>query len=299
MTTIAILADIHGNLPALNAVIDDLQRHPVDEVIVAGDMVGRGPQGSLVIERILALGWPSVRGNHEDYMINFARQLVPKDWLDAEYWCASRWMAAELDRDHIDYIASLPDALTPTTSALLHVVHGTPRSNNEGIGTWTNPDLIDDFLRQQAPTPVLVCAHTHRAAHIRREGLGHVVNVGSVGLPFNGDTRAQYALFRCEPSGHVHVELRQVAYDLDDTLRRYHDTGFLHDCGFTSALLRQELLHARPFLVPFLRWSELLKLDACDPDSRRHFLSIYDPTVTTESFIQRLIDQMRAHADKT
>ena len=93
MTRLAVLADVHGNMPALEAVIEDIESHGVDEVLVGGDLVGRGPEGSLVTRRIRELGWPSIRGNHEEYVLTFRKGEVPADWLEAKEWAAARWMA--------------------------------------------------------------------------------------------------------------------------------------------------------------------------------------------------------------
>jgi predicted phosphodiesterase len=289
MRRIAVLADIHGNMPALEAVIAHIAASGVDEVVVAGDLVGRGPQGAQVVERVRELGWASVRGNHEDYMVNFARELVPADWLTTEYWAASRWMAQGLSAEQIDYIAGLPDELAAASTKLLRIVHGTPRSNNEGIGAWTDRALLEEFMREQAPVPTLVCAHTHRP-YIARVGGGQVVNIGSVGMPFNGDWRAQYAIFTCdEERGEVEVSLQQVGYSREELFEIYNRSGFLGDCGFTSYFLKKELEHARPFLVPYIRWSEYVSRDACDKETIKNFLDIYDPQMPTEEFMRRLM----------
>ncbi len=73
MARIAVIADIHGNMPALEAVISDLADQAVDEVLVGGDLVGRGPEGSRVVKRVRELGWPAIGGNHEDYLLAFRR----------------------------------------------------------------------------------------------------------------------------------------------------------------------------------------------------------------------------------
>lgn len=72
MKRIAILADIHANVPALTAVIRDIDQQHIDEVLVGGDLVGRGPQGTAIVEVIASKGWDCIRGNHEDYTLNFA-----------------------------------------------------------------------------------------------------------------------------------------------------------------------------------------------------------------------------------
>ena len=167
MTRIAVLADIHGNLPALEAVIDDLAEQKVDEVLVGGDLVGRGPQGSAVARRIRELGWPSVRGNHEDYLLDFRRGNVPDDWLVTAPWAASRWMAAELTDEDVDYIDSLPFTLAPRSASAsdgvsgLRVFHGSPAGIDDGLGTWSPDDVLSGHLRGIEES-VLVCCHTHR-----------------------------------------------------------------------------------------------------------------------------------------
>ena len=134
MPRIAIIADIHANLFALEAVVDDIDAQNVDEVLVAGDLVGRGPQGSAVVHRIAELGWRCVRGNHEDYLINFIEGDIPDDWRHLDQWAASRWMARELDEESIRFIDALPFSLHAETDRGVEVFHGSPNSHSEEIG---------------------------------------------------------------------------------------------------------------------------------------------------------------------
>ena len=182
MQRIAILADVHANPYALARVVDDLDGlGPIDEVIVAGDMVGRGPCGAEVIDMVRARPWRVIGGNHEEYLINFWRRNVPDEWLVSQAWGASRWMAEELGEERVCYIEALPFSLRSEIDPSILVVHGTTRSNQEGIGTWT----ADERLRELAHdlddgVSMLVCAHTHRPLD-RVEGGVRFVNVGSVG----------------------------------------------------------------------------------------------------------------------
>ncbi len=190
---IAVIADIHGNMPALESVLADLETQKVDEVLVGGDLVGRGPQGSQVVRRIADLGWPTIRGNHEEYLLEFRRGKVPADWLETDEWAASRWMATELSDDDEAFIDALPFSLTSRNDQGIRLVHGSPRSTNEGIGPWSSNEELSAHL-ESIDEQVLVCAHTHRPLE-HRSGSALIVNVGSVGLPFNGDRRAQYVIF--------------------------------------------------------------------------------------------------------
>ena len=103
-------------------------------------------------------------------------------------------------------------------------MHGTPESANAGLGPWTSDEELRQHL-QSVDAEVLICGHTHRPMD-RRLPEGRVVNVGSVGLPFNRDPRAQYALFR-RRSDDWEVELRQVEYDRAEIYRIYQRSGFL------------------------------------------------------------------------
>ncbi len=282
--TVAILADIHGNMPALRAVLEDLERVRPDEVLVGGDLVGRGPEGSRVVETVRELGWRSVRGNHEDYLLAFVRREVPEAWWEEEEWAASRWMAEELSEAAIEFIRELPESLESALAPGLRLVHGSPVSNNDGLGPWSSDrqlarhlDTIDEAL--------LVCAHTHRSM-IRELRNGRVVNVGAVGLPFNRDSRAQYGLFHYEGDG-WRPELRAVDYDVSELLRIYESTGFLEQGGITAELIRLEVRAAVPFLVPFLKWARLV---GATPERSQvpEFLDFYDPDEPLNEFFQRL-----------
>jgi predicted phosphodiesterase len=287
MPRIAVLSDIHGNVPALDAVLEDLADQRPDEVLVGGDLVGRGPQGSAIVRRIRQLGWTAIRGNHEDYLLSFRRRDVPERWLHDPEWSASRWMAAELDPDDVGFIDALPFSTTSRLAPGLRLVHGTPRSNREGIGPWSSESRLGEHLAE-IDEPLLVCAHTHRPLH-RRLGGGTVVNVGSVGLPFNRDHRAQYAIFERRDGADESwgVELRQVPYDLDAIRRIYRATGFLEQGGITARLLAIELEHAAPVLVPFMAWAEAHEV-APTPAALDRFFENFEPGRPLGPFFDRL-----------
>lgn len=282
--SVAILADIHGNLPALEAVLEDIEVQAPDEVLVGGDLVGRGPQGSAVIREIRRRGWLSIRGNHEEYLLSFRRRRVPPDWLHLEEWAASRWMAAELSEDDVEYLSTLAFSARCDSISQLLLTHGSPVATSDGLGPWTRAGKLDRLLAGIEES-VLVCGHTHRPM-VRELDHGLVVNVGSVGLPFNGDRRAQYAIFTWV-DGDCRVELRQVEYDLEETLAAYRTTGFFEAGGVTAELLRLELLHATPFLVPFQRWADAIGKPR-ETSRLDEFLDFYEPDEPLRDFFLRI-----------
>ncbi len=278
---VAIIADIHGNGPALEAVLDDRAAQAIDEVLVGGDLVGRGPEGSRVIQRIRELGFPVIGGNHEDYLLDFRRGEIPDDWRHTEEWAAARWMAAELDDGDAAYLEALPFSLVRRD---LRLVHGTPTTNRKGIGPWTGDEELREHL-DQVDESVLVCAHTHRPLLRETDG-GMIVNVGSVGMPFNRDHRAQYAIFSDARSG-WEVELRQVDYDLERIFEIYETSGFLAAGRVTARLLRMELEHAAPILVPFIEWAKRTGVEA-SAAQLEPFFSVFQPGQSIREFFARL-----------
>ncbi len=287
MQRIAVIADIHGNRPALDAVLDDLTAKGVDEILVGGDLIGRGPEGSRVVARIRELGLATISGNHEEYVLAARRGELPDVWHDTDAWAAARFMAEELDEAHVAHLEALPFSIMREG---LRLVHGTPESNRDGIGPWTEDEEIARHLRT-VEEPLLVCAHTHRPLirQMPKESGAPgrtVVNVGSVGLPFNRDQRAQYALFTREGDA-WRPTLHQVAYDIDAILTIYETSGFLARGGVTARLLRMEIEHATPLLVPFLSWADAT---GTPPDSANldAFFDFHHPRDSLPAFYQRL-----------
>ncbi len=286
---IAVLADIHGNVPAFEAVIGDIQSAGVDEVVVGGDLVGRGPEGRRVIEMVRRLGWRCIVGNHEEYLLAFRRGEVPPEWLELEEWAASRWMAAELDADSAAWIAALPFSLQAEGDPAVEVVHGSPRSTQEGIGPWLDDHQLERIAAGLGAR-VLCCGHTHRAM-VRRAGGRLVVNVGSVGLPFDGDRRAAWALLE-RTEEEWRASIKRVDWDLAELERVYGTTGFRAAGGVTAELLWLEHQEARPWLVPFLSWCQasgrsprLSELEA--------FRDFYRPGESLREFHRRLTELAR------
>lgn len=283
VTRIAILADIHGNIPALEAVIGDIADQRPDLVLVGGDLVGRGPEGSAVAERIRGLGWPCIQGNHESFLLSLRRDDPLREgqtWADL---ACHRWMAQELTEEDARFIAGLPRDLPVEVGAGLRVVHGSPSSFHEGLGSWTPDEVLRGHL-DTIPEPALVCAHTHRP-FARHLGEQLVVNVGSVGLSFDGDWRARYAVLSTD--GEMwEVEHRTLEWDRDRFLAIYRSSGFMDAGGVTARLLEMEVHTARSHLVPFVVWTRETgqELDWSEYDE---FALLFDPELGIDELLAR------------
>jgi putative phosphoesterase len=277
---VAILADIHGNLAALEAVADDIARWRPDAVAVAGDIVNRGPRSLACLRFVQARaadsGWRVIRGNHEDYVIDVARRpdLRPPG-LEGAVRANVRWTRTQLG-DAAAELELLPERLSlEGPGGELRVVHASMRHNRDNI----LPDTPEDELRLQiAPAPpAIAVGHTHRPL-VRRVDETLVVNVGSVGMPFDGDVRASYG--RLEWRGGWEAQIVRVPYDRRRTLRDFEEQAFLRDGGPAAPVVFDEFLTAHPRLSGFITgYGQAVLAGALTPReaARRYLAAIATP----------------------
>lgn len=253
---IAILSDIHGNLPALQAVTADIETWQPDLVIVNGDIINRGPSNAACLDFALAkqaqAGWVLLRGNHEEYVLTGADPNRPRTGPKAELRGFSDWTYGQIHGRALE-IAALPDRFAwhaPDGSTLM-VMHGSVLGNRLGI----YPNSTDAEIRTRiAPSPaIFVTAHTHRALE-RRVDESLVVNIGSAGLPFDDDWRVSYGRFRWTKREGWQAELRRLPYDRAQAERDLFSSGFMDEAGAFADLVLVELRLARGLIH---RWAQV------------------------------------------
>jgi putative phosphoesterase len=246
---IAVLADIHGNLPALEAVAADLERLNPDLVFVAGDFQNRGPNPREVTQFVAKSGWTLLRGNHEDYVIRQSQKSGAPDATDSYNWLPARW-TADLTSDFVESIKQLPIATTllgPDNVSIV-VAHGSPRSNNEGFFPTTTEAKAKEMIGNDPPG-LLCVGHSH-LPFVRQINSTLLVNVGAVGFPFDGDRRASFGLITWDRDRWA-VEIRRIEYAVEKVLEEFERVNFYQGAGPLSQLIRRELESARPHLTPF------------------------------------------------
>jgi predicted phosphodiesterase len=180
---VAVVSDVHGNLPALEAVLADLGT--VDAILGCGDFVGYYPDAAEVVDRLRAAGVAAVRGNHE--LMALGRRPVPPE--RAAYYAIDATRRA-LSADHLAWLGALPASLERRWDGLaIEVRHASPWDED----TYLYPDRPE--LRRIAlpPDRWLLLGHTHHPMRVRC-GEGFVLNPGSVGQPRDWDPRAAYGL---------------------------------------------------------------------------------------------------------
>jgi putative phosphoesterase len=206
---VAALYDVHGNLPALEAVLEEVEREGVDAVVVGGDVAaGYFPSPSL--EALQALGdraiW--VRGNCEDELVKGTDGPL------------TGWPSRQLAADQLAFLGLLPLTASLEVDGLGPVLfcHTTPESN-EPIVTRATPDAALRGHLAGVGEKVVVAGHTHSQFVREVDGIRYV-NAGSVGMPYEAQPGAYWALLGPE------VEHRRTPYDLDDAARRIRASGF-------------------------------------------------------------------------
>ena len=238
MTTFALIADIHANLPALDAVLASIDNLPVDAVYHLGDLVGYAPWPNEVIARLRERGIPGVSGNYDSTVATDYKHCgcryedaqqealshVSYDWTRAHVSAASREFLGALPF-RIDVRAQGGHLAGPT----MILVHGTPVNN---VTYWTE-DRADSFCLKMAEAAgaragdLIAFGHTHVPWHRVIEGI-HFVNAGSVGRPKDGDPRACYVVIDVDGTN-TYVNVTRVPYDVNAAARGIEESDLPHE----------------------------------------------------------------------
>ena len=222
---IAAIYDVHGNLPALEAVLADFERANPDLVVVGGDVVA-GPMPTEVLDRLVALGRTVcfVRGNADREVVAAYDDGRHADAINgvgpAERVAA--YAASKIDRRHRDLLASFAEGLVVEVEGLGQVLfcHGSPRSDQEIVTTATTEGRLREILAG-VDQDLVVCGHTH-AQFDRCVGGKRVVNAGSVGMPYQGKPVGAFWLLL----GAGGVSFRRSDYSLHRAVGRIRVTGY-------------------------------------------------------------------------
>jgi putative phosphoesterase len=226
---LAVLADIHGNIPALEAVLKEIEKDAVDGLVVAGDMVA-GPNPVEVINRLRELNALMIRGNNEGYILRFASGEAPDWWYTTRQWSFMHWNYRRMDDDTLDFIKALPEQRTIEVVGTdpIRMVHGSPRNISELIYPAKDMSPLETALGLVSE-PVLIFGHTHEPWQMRQNGQ-LALNPGAVCGTFMGKTGGSYAILSWE-NNRWEVELRELHYNMALIRKAFEDTGLLKEGG--------------------------------------------------------------------
>jgi predicted phosphodiesterase len=252
---IAVLSDIHGNVPALKAVVADIDEWGPDQVIVDGDIVNRGPCSHTCLEFVLNRreeeGWHILSGNHEEYLLSCAAPDFSTDGPIFEVNRFAYWAYQQLNGDAAQ-LASLPERYSwwAPDSSEFRVIHASMHNSRDGLYVEQSDEALE---RRIAPAPaVFVTGHTHQA-FLRKVNHTIIANVGSVGAPFDLDWRPSYGRFSWREGMGWNAEIHRIPYDRRLIEQDYVHSGFLKEAGPLAQIMLVELRRARGLIF---RWAE-------------------------------------------
>ncbi|HTK09860.1 MAG TPA: metallophosphoesterase family protein [Ktedonobacteraceae bacterium] len=226
---VALIADIHGNLAALHAVLADLTQQQYDALIIAGDLISNGPQPLETLALIRELHVPAIYGNGERAIV----EARPKNLLAC-------WTRQQIGDEGAAYLAGLPfsyriaapQSSSPETDLL--IVHATPTSVTDililephpSVPSYPTPTPEHEAKRMlgDARANLIIYGHIHYAS-AGTIGAQRLASIGAVGFPFDGNQQAAYALVTWHDEGQWLVTHHRVTYDYERTLEAIYRSG--------------------------------------------------------------------------
>jgi predicted phosphodiesterase len=229
---LAVIADIHGNLAALDAVLEDIATRGVEGIVNLGDCCASPLWPRETFERLAGLNLPTVRGNHDRWVVELPDEKMPP---------AGRFARDALTPDQRAALHALPATLQIAPDVL--AVHGTPTDDStylleeiqDGRLVPAARDTVASRLGDAAGNAVVLCGHSHRQALVEGPGGCLILNPGSVGCPVFADSPAARGLEHRSPHARYAIltksrhgwaaEMLALAYDWDAAARRAEGNG--------------------------------------------------------------------------
>lgn len=236
---IAFLSDIHGNAEALEQVLNDIESRSPDRIMVLGDLCYRGLEPKRALQRVRSLDAEVIKGNADEWVLRDPRSgEVPEGMLDIMKQ-ERAWTVSKLSEEDLDYLRNLPREIRFEVEGMrIHAFHATPDSLFDIVlPEASNSELQAKLMKTDAD--VYVYAHIHRP-FIRFFQGKCVINLGSVGLPFDGLRQSSYAMVELH-EGNVQASIIRVFYDHHKVIRQVEDSDYPN-----RKLLKQLLLYGSP-----------------------------------------------------
>jgi predicted phosphodiesterase len=230
---VAILSDIHGNLEAFQAVIDDMENRKPDVVICLGDLIGYGPDPEEVLRLFRQKGFISVLGNHEAVLT----EKKIRNWFNFQAKENSIETEQMLSPGSVDFCRSLQKSIIVADALFVHGFP--PDSVLSYLNRKTEKDICNFF--KNTDRELFFVGHTHDLMVVSwdgsqvqkdlfvnkkcklQDGYKYIVNAGSIGQPRDGDNSAKYLLWQTE----IHlIEVKYIRYDWQKTARKIRERGF-------------------------------------------------------------------------
>ncbi|WML47825.1 metallophosphoesterase family protein [Neobacillus sp. PS3-34] len=221
---LAFISDIHGNAVALEAVLEDIRNKKIDKIFVLGDLCFRGPEPKKCLELVQRLDSKIIKGNADEWII---RGIKKGEVVDSAFEIMSmerEWTLSKLDKVDVEFLTNLPVELNLSYETVkIHAFHATPSSLFD-IVKPTDPDenIIEKMILDDAD--IIIYGHIHKP-YVRFINGSCVLNVGSVGLPFDGVAKSSYAIIDLQGNS-INTSIVRVNYDVDKVVQQFIDSDY-------------------------------------------------------------------------
>ena len=229
---IAIISDIHGNMQALEAVLEDIRQLNCEKIFCLGDLAMAGPQPNEAIERIKQLlldsNFELIQGNTDEYLaensVELGQNIKKTNPIMGEAYFADLNI---IKAENIEFLKNIQKDLKINLNSLtVHFVHGSPRANNENIYPGMPIEKVEEMI-SSTDADLIFCGHTHQPCGYQTNTKQTVVNVGSVGRPLSENPKACYAILELvDGSDEFYIEHRLVDYDKATAALILNNRGF-------------------------------------------------------------------------
>jgi predicted phosphodiesterase len=239
---VALMSDVHGNRVALDAVLEDLRREPIDEIVSLGDVAQGGPQPAEVLDALGELDCLFVMGNSDNFLLELETWREGPEPITPELLDVREWTLSRLSRDHLDFLQSFEPTVQLELDGLgtLLCYHGSPTSFDDVILPDTPPAEFERMAGGRF-APLMAGGHVH-LQFLHRHGTSLHLNPGSVGLAYDHeqpddaisfDPWAQYAVVSAG-DGRLGIEFRRVPFDPSAVVAAIDAGGRPHGAGFAA-----------------------------------------------------------------
>ncbi len=222
---IAVIADIHANYPALEAVLQDIKERKIKQVWNLGDIIGYGPYPNEVIRALKNNHVRSILGNNDTDILNFPRN--KERWKGKKSpvkYFSFAWTYRSLKSSSMDYLSKLPMSLRLNIAGKkFFLFHGSPRALDDPLSASTPISKFRE-IAQKIREGIILCGHTHVFFKKRIAGVTFI-NPGSVGRPFDHNPNASYVILDIS-DGRMHVKNCRIKYNQQKTLSKLKREGF-------------------------------------------------------------------------
>ncbi|MCK1993418.1 metallophosphoesterase family protein [Peribacillus muralis] len=233
---LAFISDIHGNAIALEAVLANINKHAVDKIYVLGDICFRGPEPKRSLDLVRSLETDVIKGNADEWIV---RGIIKDEVPVQVYETMSsevNWTRSKLNAEDQKYLKSLPTCLNiEHENSKIHAFHATPDDLFEVVLPSEIDEIIKEKLMKNSSADIFIYAHIHKP-YIRYIDGKCIINIGSVGLPFDGLRKSSYALLNIEKDS-FQTSIIRVDYDVQEVIQQFQTLDYPNGELMTSIML--------------------------------------------------------------